>query len=78
MLTSVSDNREVFAYFNLSEVDYLNYISNKEKETNTVSLKLANHAFYNHEGKIETIESEIDHTTGNIAGFEAQWNEKPC
>ena len=67
MLTSISDNREVFAYFNLSEVDYLSYIGKKEKETNTVSLKLANHALYGHEGKIETIESEIDHATGNIA-----------
>ena len=67
MLTSISDNREVFAYFNLSEVDYLNYIANKEKENNTVSLKLANHALYDHEGKIEMIESEIDHATGNIA-----------
>ncbi|MDD5579298.1 MAG: efflux RND transporter periplasmic adaptor subunit [Methylobacter sp.] len=67
MLTSISDSREVFAYFNLSEVDYLNYISNKEKKTNTVSLKLANHALYDHDGKIEMIESEIDHATGNIA-----------
>lgn len=67
MLTSISDNHEVFAYFNLSEVDYLNYISNEEKKTNTVSLKLANHALYGHEGKIEMIESEIDHATGNIA-----------
>lgn len=67
MLTSISDNQEVFAYFNLSEVDYLNYISNKENETDTVSLKLANHAFYDHQGKIEMIESEIDHATGNIA-----------
>lgn len=67
MLTSISDNREVFAYFNLSEVDYLNYISNKETKDQTVSLKLANHALYNHEGKIEMIESEIDHATGNIA-----------
>jgi RND family efflux transporter MFP subunit len=67
MLTSISDNREVFAYFNLSEVDYLNYIANKETKNQTVSLKLANHALYNHEGKIEMIESEIDHATGNIA-----------
>jgi membrane fusion protein (multidrug efflux system) len=67
MLTSISDNQEVFAYFNLSEVDYLNYISNKEKKTNTVSLKLANHALYDHNGTIEMIESEFNHATGNIA-----------
>ena len=67
MLTSISDSREVFAYFNLSEIDYLNYITTEEKETKTVSLKLANHILYDHEGKIEMIESEIDHATGNIA-----------
>lgn len=67
VLTSISDNREVFAYFNLSEVDYLNYISNGEQESKTVSLKLANNVLYGHEGKIEMIESEFDRSTGNIA-----------
>jgi membrane fusion protein (multidrug efflux system) len=67
MLTSISDSHEVFAYFNLSEIDYLNYISSGEKQTKIVSLKLANHALYNHDGKIEMIESEFDHGTGNIA-----------
>lgn len=67
MLTSISDNREVFAYFNLSETDYLNTVGNKEKQTQTVSLKLANQTLYAHEGKIEMIESEFDHATGNIA-----------
>ncbi len=67
MLTSISDNREVFAYFNLSEIDYLNYMTAGEKETKTVSLKLANNALYDYEGKIEMIESEFDGSTGNIA-----------
>lgn len=67
MLTSISDSHEIFAYFNLSEIDYLNYISSSEKQTKVVSLKLANHALYNHDGKIEMIESEFDHGTGNIA-----------
>jgi len=67
MLTSVSDNREVFAYFNLSEIDYLNYVMDKDKRIENVGLKLANHARYPHAGKIEMIESEFDHATGNIA-----------
>lgn len=66
-LTSISDNREVFAYFNLSETDYLNTIVASDKGNTTVNLKLANHSLYGHEGKIEMIESEIDHATGNIA-----------
>lgn len=67
MLTSISDDHEVFAYFNLSEIDYLNTLAAKENDIKTVSLKLANHAMYNHTGKIEIIESEFDHATGNIA-----------
>jgi membrane fusion protein (multidrug efflux system) len=67
MLTSISDSREIFAYFNLSEIDYLNYVSSSEQQTKVVNLKLANHALYNHDGKIEMIESEFDHGTGNIA-----------
>jgi len=67
MLTSISDNREVFAYFNLSEIDYLNYVSANDKLAENVSLKLANQTLYPHAGKIEMIESEFDHATGNIA-----------
>lgn len=67
MLTSISDNSEIFAYFNLSEIDYLNYISSGEKEIKTVSLKLANNELYPYQGKIEMIESEFDRETGNIA-----------
>ncbi|MEY4718117.1 MAG: hypothetical protein RL563_735, partial [Pseudomonadota bacterium] len=67
MLTSISDNREIFAYFNLSEIDYLNYVSANDKHADNVTLKLANQTYYPHVGKIEMIESEFDHATGNIA-----------
>lgn len=67
MLTSISDNREIFTYFRLSEVDYLNYISNGEDDSKTVTLKLANNGIYPHPGIIDTIESEFDRETGNIA-----------
>lgn len=67
MLTSISDNHEVFAYFNLSESDYLNTIAIGENNHKTVNLKLANNAHYAHQGKIEMIESEFDKATGNIA-----------
>lgn len=67
MLTSLSDNREVFAYFHLSEIDYLNYLAAGEQETSVVGLELANNVLYGHEGKIEMIESEFDSSTGNIA-----------
>lgn len=67
MLTSLSNNREVFAYFNLSEVDYLNYIASGEEDAKVVSFELANHVLYRYEGTIEMIESEFDGSTGNIA-----------
>ncbi|MDO9169184.1 MAG: efflux RND transporter periplasmic adaptor subunit [Methylobacter sp.] len=67
MLTSISDNREVFAYFNLSEIDYLNYLADGDQKTKVVSLKLANNVLYGYPGKIEMIESEFDRSTGNIA-----------
>ncbi len=67
MLTTISDNREVFAYFNLSEIDYLNYITSEQKKIKTVSLRLANNVLYGYQGKIEMIESEFDRSTGNIA-----------
>jgi RND family efflux transporter MFP subunit len=67
MLTSISESSEVFAYFNLSETDYLNYIAAGGSATNKVNLKLANNMIYNHEGKLETVESEFDRLTGNIA-----------
>ena len=67
MLTSISDNEEVFAYFNLSEIDYLNYLADEERKSKIVRLKLANNALFNHKGKIEMIESEFDRATGNIA-----------
>ncbi len=67
MLTSISESSEVFAYFNLSETDYLNYISAGGSATKTVSLKLANNSLYGYEGKLETVESEFDRLTGNIA-----------
>lgn len=66
ILTSISDNHEIFAYFNLSEADYLNYVANGEP-IDKVSLLLANNALYSEQGKLETIESEFDKTTGNIA-----------
>ena len=68
LLTTISNNKEVFAYFKVSETDYLNYITSKsEGKSKQVSLVLANGTLYNHSGIIETTESEFDKSTGNIA-----------
>lgn len=72
ILTSISDNHEVFAYFNLSEAAYLDYVDDN-KPIETVQLLLANNTLYSEQGKIETIESEFDKNTGNIA-FRAKFS----
>ena len=66
LLTSLSNNESVYAYFSVSEIDYLNYVQSTNK-SNTVTLALANNSIYPHKGMIETTESEFDKTTGNIA-----------
>jgi membrane fusion protein (multidrug efflux system) len=67
ILTSLSNNREVYAYFNVSEVEYLDYKSRKTDDKQKVTLMLANNQPHKYKGAIETIESEFDNTTGNIA-----------
>lgn len=68
LLTTISNNAEVFAYFNMSESDYLNYVTSGEKEEfKTVQLLLANNSLYEYKGSIEISESEFDASSGNIA-----------
>jgi membrane fusion protein (multidrug efflux system) len=68
LLTSLSDNSKMFAYFNVSEPEYLEYQTNKnDRGSSTVSLLLANGKPLKDKGKIELIESEFDNETGNIA-----------
>jgi membrane fusion protein, multidrug efflux system len=68
LLTSLSDNSQMFAYFNVSEPEYLNYETNvKDRANSKVSLLLANNQLLPYKGQVETIESEFDNETGNIA-----------
>jgi membrane fusion protein (multidrug efflux system) len=69
LLTTISDNEEVFAYFNISEKEYLDFSMNlKEYDTKSdINLVLANDQEYVHTGKIETIEGEFDKEIGSIA-----------
>ena len=70
LLTSISENDEVYAYFDLSEKEYLNYARNIEKDSinsKVVKLILADGIEHSYKGEIETIEGEIDENTGNIA-----------
>lgn len=68
LLTSLSDNAGIFAYFNVSEPEYLNYQTHSaERGNNQVSLIMANGETFPNKGIIQTIEGEFDNETGNIA-----------
>lgn len=68
LLTSLSDNSQMFAYFNVSEPEYLDYETNtKGRGNRKVSLLLANNQPLPYKGDVETIESEFNSETGNIA-----------
>ena len=68
LLTSLSDNTQMFAYFNVSEPEYLNYQTDlKDRGDKKVGLLLANNQPLKYKGDVETIESEFDSETGNIA-----------
>ena len=68
LLTTLSDNQNVFAYFNVSEQEYLAF-SEQDGVNNSASvdLVLANGEKYSEKGLVETIEREFDKNTGNIA-----------
>jgi membrane fusion protein (multidrug efflux system) len=68
LLTSLSDNTQVFAYFNVSEPEYIQYQQDvKDRGDSRVNLLLANEEVFKYKGNVEVIESEFDSETGNIA-----------
>ncbi len=80
-LTTVADISKVYAYFSMNEKNYLDFIQNQEGETieekikklPPVTLILANGSKYEHKGKIETINSQINSNTGSVS-FRAVFN----
>ncbi len=68
LLTSLSDNRKVWAYFNVPEAEYLDYKSDVEAEDRSeVSLLMPNNKIFKFPGVVETIEADFNNETGNIA-----------
>ncbi|HEY0176892.1 MAG TPA: efflux RND transporter periplasmic adaptor subunit, partial [Pedobacter sp.] len=64
LLSSLSDNREMYAYFNVSEPEYLDYQTNvKDRADKKVTLLLANNLPFD-KGNVEIIESEFNNETG--------------
>ncbi|MBB5034695.1 efflux RND transporter periplasmic adaptor subunit [Prosthecobacter vanneervenii] len=68
LLTSISNDGDVYAYFNVSEREYLELAKRRDLgEQGSVMLELANGEIHPHQGRIETWESVISKSTGNIA-----------
>jgi RND family efflux transporter, MFP subunit len=68
LLTSISNTKEVYAYFNVSEEEYLTMAKDNEiGNQKEVSLVLADNQPYPYKGVIETVDGEINKSTGNIA-----------
>lgn len=68
LLTSLSDNSQMWVYFNVPEAEYLNYTSgNQANGKLQVSLLMANNEVFKYPGVVETIEGEFNNETGNIA-----------
>ncbi len=68
LLTTLSDNSEMWVYFNVPEAEYLDYMmSDRRNKEQAVRLLLANNRFFDQDGVVETIEGEFNNETGNIA-----------
>ncbi|MFH6964144.1 efflux RND transporter periplasmic adaptor subunit [Flavobacterium plurextorum] len=73
-LTTLSDVHEVFAYFSLSETDFINFktqyagnsLGDKIKKLPPVTLILADNSSYPQTGKIDMVDGQFDKTTGAI------------
>jgi RND family efflux transporter MFP subunit len=74
-LTVLSDIREVYAYFSMSESDFLHFteesagktITEKIKTLPQVQLQLADKNIYSAKGRIELMEGQFDKTMGTIS-----------
>jgi len=68
LITELSDNSKMWVYFNVPEVEYLNQMEAKKGNSPMhVRLKMANGKEFDQDGVVETIESDFNNETGNIA-----------
>ncbi len=68
LLSTLSDNSEMWVYFNVPEAEYLDYKSHEKKQNPIkVELMMANHQLFEHSGFFKTIEADFNNETGNIA-----------
>lgn len=74
-LTTVADIDKIYAFFSMNEKKYLDFIQNTKGTTQSekiknlpkVRLRLANGKLYDQEGTIETINSQVNTSTGTVS-----------
>lgn len=68
LVTELSDNSKMWVYFNVPEAEYLDQMDAK-KDNNPlhVRLRMANGKEFSQDGIVQTIESDFNNETGNIA-----------
>ena len=71
LLTTISDLQNVYAYFSVSENEYLSYLRAKKSGALTaydnIRLVLADGSEFPYTGRVETMETEFNNATGSIA-----------
>ena len=68
LLTTLSDNHEMWIYFNVPEAEYLDYQTKVTKDSViNVRLMMANNKLFGYPGIVTAIEADFNHETGNIA-----------
>jgi membrane fusion protein (multidrug efflux system) len=73
-LTTLSDVHKIYAYFSLSETDFINFnskyqgnsVAERLKNLPLVSLVMADQTLYPIQGKIDMVDGQFDKTTGAI------------
>lgn len=67
LLTTLSDNSKMWVYFNVPEVEYLDYKASKKNTMGIVKLQMANRQIFESPGMVQAIEADFNNETGNIA-----------
>jgi membrane fusion protein (multidrug efflux system) len=68
LMTTLSDNRQMWVYFNVPESEYLDYKTTQQSSNmQKVKLVMANQQVFDYPGIVETIEADFNNETGNIA-----------
>ncbi|MEQ9442042.1 MAG: efflux RND transporter periplasmic adaptor subunit [Cyclobacteriaceae bacterium] len=68
LLSNLSDNSEMWVYYNVPEAEYLDYQAEVQNDEDVeVNLLLANNKQFEYPGVVETIEADFNNETGNIA-----------